>query len=146
MHTPALAIPLVVVDIIRAERTARRNLGQDGFRQSSLSRLHLSGPPTDPAAALPHRRQQMRPGPKFQRGENVAVGQMVLEDFAFIRRQRPFQRTVEITDEVTLTIPCYSITEDQIMHPPAHINRIDLNETVMRQRSADFRYAIVEQY
>jgi len=94
---------------------------------------------------MAHRSQKMWPGIERQRGEDVASGQMVLEGCALGSRQRAGGSTMKVANEVALAIPDHTVSEDEIMHPPTYVDRVNLDETQVIECSPDTGRRRIEQ-
>ena len=134
-----------IINVIRANGSARRDLHQDPFRQVTLARCHFARPrPGDPAA-LTHGREQVRPGLERQRGEDVTAGQMMLEGGALDGRALSCRIAVKVAAKVAFAIPGDTVAQNEVMHPPAHVDGIHLNESVVSQRRAEAGRGRIEQ-
>ena len=52
---------------------------------------------------------------------------------------------MEKPNEITFAIPGHAVAKNQVLHPAADVNRVELNETQMRKRRGDTRRRSVEQ-
>ncbi|SRR6266436_4445261 len=137
MRPPALLIALIVINVIRAKRSARRHLRQDRFREAALAGIQFSRPRARAPAAAAHRGQQMWPGVERHCGKDVTAGQMMLESVALGGCQWGSRTAMKVANEVALAIACYAVAEDEVVHSPTDIDRINLNETEATERGRD---------
>jgi len=145
LRAPALVIALVVVYVVRAKRPARGDLREDRFRKTALPGIHFSGPRAGATAAVPHRSQEIWPGIERQRREDVGAGQMVLESGALGRRQRTGRGAMKMADEVAFAIPGHAVAEDEVVHPAADVDRVNLGETMVSECGIDTGSRCIEQ-
>lgn len=75
----------------------------------------------------------MRPGIERQGGQHVCVRKVVLKGGSLCRSDGSAIDAMEMTHEVILPVIAHAIPKNQIMHPPAYVDRIDLNKTKMSQ-------------
>ena len=129
MQTPALVILLIIIDVIGAKRSARRNLGKDRFRQAALAGIHFPRPRACPTAAVAHGCLKMWPRVKCKRREHIAPWQMVFERCAVGGCQWGSLTAMKVANEIALAITRYTIAEDEILRPATDVDRINLNET-----------------
>src|SRR5687768_15481381 len=85
----------------------------------------------------------MRPCLERKRREDPGAGHMVFKTAALLRRQRVFL-AMKKTHQVAFTIFRDAISQDEIVHPPANVERIDLNISVVQQRSLDVAMRLIE--
>ena len=53
--------------------------------------------------------------------------------------------TMEMPHQIAFAISQNAVAQDEIVHPPTNIDRVDLNVTVMGQRSVDVCHWLIEQ-
>src|SRR5689334_4507684 len=87
----------------------------------------------------------MRPGIQSKRGQDVAMGQMVLEARALCGRQRNRSSTVNMPNEPALGIAGHAGAQDEVVHPATDINGINLDETQALDDSSDTGHGLVQQ-
>ena len=87
----------------------------------------------------------MWPGVECERCQNVAVWQMVLKSTALLGPQWD-GTAMQVTQEVTFTVTDHPIAKNQIMHPPANVYWINLNESKVRQDCIDAFRGRIEQH
>jgi hypothetical protein len=73
----------------------------------------------------------MWPGIERQRCQHVAVGQMMLESGALLGWQRNGS-AMQVAKEVIFAVANNPVAKNQIMHPAADIDRVNLNKTKVR--------------
>jgi len=140
-----VVIALIVINVVRAKRPAGRDFRQDRFRETALAGIHFSGPRAGATAAVPHRSQEIWPGIERQRREDVGAGQMVLESGALGRWQRAGRAAMKMADEVAFAIPGHAVAEDEVVHPAADVDRVNLGETMVSECGIDTGSRCIEQ-
>jgi len=94
---------------------------------------------------MTHGRKEVRPGIERERCEDVAARQMMLENSALGGRQRAGGWTMQVAQQVALAISSHAIAQDEIVHPSANVDRIDLNKPAMRQCGGDIGRGGIEE-
>lgn len=87
-----------------------------------------------------HRAEQVRPCFKRKGHEYPRIRNMVLEpDSLQWREWRAARRAVELLHQITFAITFHPVPEDEIVHAPANVDRVDLDEAVMPQGARHIR-------
>ena len=73
------------------------------------------------------------------------MGQMMLKGGSFGGRKRLGGWTMEKPDKIPFAIPGHTVAKNQVLHPAADVNGVELNETQMRERRGNTRRRGVEQ-
>ena len=73
------------------------------------------------------------------------MGQMMFKGASLIGRKRLGGWTMEKPDKIPFAIASHAVAKNQVLHPAADVNGVELNETQMRQRRGDTRRRGVKQ-
>lgn len=142
---PHAAAAAIVSDVVGGERTALRDFFEDVCGELFLARCESAGPRAGDACALFHRGEEVRPRFEREGDERVVAGEMVLERGALRGRERRIGAAVEMAHEIALAVTGDAVAQDEIVHASADVDRIDLHETVMRERGGDVGRRLIEQ-
>ncbi len=93
----------------------------------------------------------MRPGFEAEDDKDAGLGVVMLEGGARgagARRRRSVAlhvAAVDVAEEVTFAVVAHAVAEDEVVHPAADVQRIDLDVSVMGEGGGDIRCGRVEQ-
>ena len=68
-----------------------------------------------------------------------------MEGITLGSRARASSQPMKVQAKITLSIPGHTVAENKIVHPATHVDRIDLNETMMLNRGLHARHRRIEQ-
>src|SRR5215213_5177156 len=107
-------------------------------RKYPFSRRETSGPCT--ATHGPHLHCSKKVWPRLQRkrDQDAAAGQVMFKRTALVRGSR-LGLTVQETHQVTFAVTGDPVAQNQVVHPAADINRIDLYIPMPGERIGDPR-------
>jgi hypothetical protein len=116
----------IVVEVLRAQRTTMANFSEELIGENLFTRSEATRPRAVGDGTPMHRAGQMRPGLEWKSDQNPAVRHVMLER-APLRRGKRSGVAVQVAHQVALAIAGDAIAQNQVVHPPADIERIDLD-------------------
>src|SRR4051812_13944290 len=111
----------------------------------ALASVHFSRPPARGPTATTHCRQQIGPSIERQRGENIAARQMMLERGALASRQRAGLPAMQMPKQVAFPIIRHTVAKNKILHAPADVDWVQLNEAMMSERRSNLGHRRIQQ-
>jgi hypothetical protein len=121
---------------IGPDGAALRQGGENARFKFAFARSQLARPRAVPAGAGVHRVEQVRPGVGREDDENAGGWQVVFKGETLRGGQRGVG-PVHVPHQVAHAVTGDAVAQDEVVHAPADIDRIDLHVPVVAERRVD---------